>query len=180
MKQFWQLQFCVWKEVTGNIFKSGILLWGMAVLEAREGRIQTPPWGWQRGWSSRKLPGGELTLPGRQNGRHGPKGTSAASGRSGLTGCIVKHSAGPRSQQSGQGGGLSRGNAGPALPLFCCGYLTLDKSLHLFDPQFLYLSNGKGNTCLTRYLQTHKTPGRFAVKGRYDRPLTIIITEGKE
>lgn len=26
LKQFWQLQFCVWKEVTGNIFKFGILL----------------------------------------------------------------------------------------------------------------------------------------------------------
>ena len=45
MKQCWQLQFCVWKEVTGNIFKSGILLWGTAVPEAREGRSQKPPWG---------------------------------------------------------------------------------------------------------------------------------------
>ena len=109
MKQFWQLQFCVWKEVTGNIFKSGILLWGMAVPEAREGRIQKPPWGWQRGYSSRKLQVESLLFPGvgQQDGRHGPKGTGAASGRSGPTGCILKHSAGPRGQQSGQGGGLS-------------------------------------------------------------------------
>ena len=31
----------------------------------------------------------------------------------------------PEARRAGQGGGLSRGNAAPALPLFCCGYLTL-------------------------------------------------------
>lgn len=41
-------QFCVWKEVTGNIsciFKSSILLWGVDVLEASEARTRKPVWG---------------------------------------------------------------------------------------------------------------------------------------
>lgn len=63
----------------------------------------------QRGYSGRKLQVESSLFPGggQQSGRHGPKRTGAASGQSGLTGCILKPSAGPRGQRSGQAGGLS-------------------------------------------------------------------------
>lgn len=90
--------------MTGNIFKFGILLSGMAVLEASEGASRSllradreARVAGSSQWSCRE----RLTLPGQWAVRMADtnqRGMNARSGWSGLMGCI------PEVQRSGQGG----------------------------------------------------------------------------